>query len=251
MPNPIFLVPAHLRAVVRRAHRPDFFFVNVGANDGVANDPIYPFLQAYGWRGIAVEPVDAVFAELVRNYARFPGVVCERAAIACEPRPLHFIAPSPGYDRPWTKQVGTLDPAFLERTLAGVRTSALVGRVPADLEASIVQVDVPCLTFDELMAKHGASRVDFVNIDTEGLDYEIACGIDLARWSPAIMTLETAAMRDGERRAVAERFAAHGYVLLGPLDVFSTVWVKRSLVPGRATLVLDRLRARVSTALGW
>ena len=32
MPNPLFLVPARLRAVVRRARRPDFFFVNVGAN---------------------------------------------------------------------------------------------------------------------------------------------------------------------------------------------------------------------------
>ena len=251
MPNPLFLVPARLRAVVRRVHRPDFFFVNVGANDGVSNDPIYPFLQTYGWRGIAVEPVDAVFAELTRNYARFPGVVCEHAAIACAPRPLYFIASPPGYDRPWTKQVGTLDPAFLEQTLAGVRTSPLVGPVPADLEASIVRVEVRCLTFDELMAKHGATRVDFINVDAEGLDYEIACDIDLARWCPAIVTLETAAMRDDERRDLEQRFAAHGYVCLGPLDIFSAIWVRRPLVPGRTILALDRLRARLSTALGW
>jgi FkbM family methyltransferase len=236
--------------MVRRARRPDFFFVNIGANDGVSNDPIYPFLQTYGWRGIAVEPLDALFAELARNYAGLPGVVCERAAIASEPRPLYYISPATGYDRPWTKQVSTLDPAFLEKTIAGMRAHEFDGPVPAGLEASIVRVDVPCLTFDELMAKHGATRVDFINIDAEGLDYEIACSIDLHRWRPAIITLETAGLNAEQRRALDRRFADHDYVFLEPLDVFSSIYVRRRLLRGRLTRVLDRLRARLQAALG-
>jgi FkbM family methyltransferase len=236
--------------VVRRAQRPDFFFVNIGANDGITNDPIHPFLCEYGWRGIAVEPLDALFAELVRNYASFPGVVCERAAITTQPRPLYYISPASEYARPWTKQVGTLDPAFLERTIAGMRAHEFDGPVPAALETAIVRVDVPCLTFDELMAKHRATRVDFINIDAEGLDYEIACAIDLARWRPAIVTLETAGLDDRQRGALEARFAAHGYVHLGPLDVFSTVYVTRRLRGGRVAQVLDGLRARLEAALG-
>src|SRR5262245_5503710 len=188
-----------LRAVVRRAHRPDFVFVNIGANDGVSNDPIYPFLCDYRWRGIAVEPREPVFAELERNYARFPGVALERAAIAPEPRPFYHIPAAAGFERTWTKQVGTLDPRFLEKTIRLMRTFEFEGPVPAGLEEAVVRIDVPCLTFDQLMAKHGARRVDFINIDAEGVDYEIACAIDLARWRPGLLCIETADMKDAQR----------------------------------------------------
>ena len=50
-------ISATLRAVVRRVVHPRFFFVNIGANDGVSNDLIYPFLREYAWSGIVVEPL--------------------------------------------------------------------------------------------------------------------------------------------------------------------------------------------------
>ena len=247
--DPLAHVSPTLRAVVERAQHPDFFFVNIGANDGVTNDPIYPFLCRYSWAGIAVEPLEPLFEELGRNYARFPRVICERAAIATSPRPFYYIAPGAGDARPWMKQVGSLDPTFLHKTIDGMRTHAFDGPVPAGLDASVVRVDVPCLTFDELMAKHGASRVDFVNVDAEGLDYEIASTIDLARWHPAVLTLETAGMGDAERRTLDARFAAYGYGFLEPLDVFSSVYVARRFVRGRIGRALDRARIRVRSML--
>ena len=245
MPSPPAAISSLLRAVVRRAHRPDFFFVNVGANDGVSNDPIYPFLREYGWRGIAVEPLEPVFAELQRNYARFPGVALERAAIAPEPRPFHYIPAAAGYERTWTKQVGTLDPRFLEKTIRLMRTYEFDGPVPAGLEEAVVRIEVPCLSFEQLMAKHGVERVDFINIDAEGVDYEIACTIDLARWRPSILCIETADMDDEQRSSLERRLGAHGYVFLEPFDMFSSVYVRRALAPGSLARALRRLRARV------
>jgi hypothetical protein len=32
------------------------FFISIGANDGVSNDPIWPFASRFGWEGLAVEP---------------------------------------------------------------------------------------------------------------------------------------------------------------------------------------------------
>jgi FkbM family methyltransferase len=250
MPNPPARISPLLRAVVRRALHPDFFFVNIGANDGVSNDPIYPFLRDHGWRGIAVEPLEPIFAELRRNYSRFPGVILERAAIAPEPRPFYYIPATAGYERTWTKQVGTLDPAFLTKTIRLMRAYELDGPVPAGLEDAVVRIDVPCLTFDALMAKHRAERVDFINIDAEGLDYELACAIDLTRWRPAVLCLETVDMRETQRTELEARFAAHGYVFLEPFDLFSSVYVRRALAPGRASRLLRRARARLRTALG-
>ena len=168
MPNAPVHITRAFRAAVRRAQHPAFFCVNICANDGISNDPIYPFLCEHGWRGIAVEPLEPIFAQLERNYHRFPRVALEHAAVAPEPRPFYYIPTTAGYERTWTKQVGTLDPGFLLRTIDLMRTYQFEGPVPAELERSIARIEVPCLTFAALMEKHRVKRVDFINIDAEG-----------------------------------------------------------------------------------
>ena len=44
------------------------FFMNIGANDGLAGDPLREFIVTKGWNGILVEPVDYVFQRLVKAY---------------------------------------------------------------------------------------------------------------------------------------------------------------------------------------
>lgn len=243
-------VSGWLRNAVRRAQTADFFFVNIGANDGVSNDPIYPFLLRYPWRGIAVEPLPARFAELERNYRRFPAVALERAAISPAPRPFYHLPARAGYERTWTKQVGTLDPEFLRRAIRLMRAWELDGPVPDGLEEAIERLDVPCLSFDDLMAKHGATRVDFLNIDAEGLDYEIASSIDLERWRPAIVCLETADMSPGQQDDLDARLRSRGYVFLEPFDLFSSVYVRPGLGPGPLRRARRGLRAAVRRAIG-
>jgi FkbM family methyltransferase len=247
MPNPPAQISRAFRAAVRRAHHPGFFFVNIGANDGVSNDPIYPFLREYGWRGIAVEPLEPIFAELEHNYREFPGVILERAAIAPDARPLYYVPASSGYERIWTKQVGTLDPDFLLRAIRLMRTYEFEGPVPAGLEEAVARVDVPCLTFDALMAKHGVQRVDFINIDAEGLDYEIVGTIDLSRWRPQVLCIETADLHDDQRADLEHRLVGAGYVFLEPFDLFSSVYVHGTIAPSR---IARRVRAGMRAALG-
>src|ERR1700692_184685 len=46
-----------------------FFFVNIGANDGVAGDPLVDLIRHNGWcKGIFVEPVSFLFERLRKNY---------------------------------------------------------------------------------------------------------------------------------------------------------------------------------------
>jgi len=191
-----------------------------------------------------------VFAELERNYRRFPGVILERAAVASEPRPFYHIAAAPGYERTWTKQVGTLDPAFLRRAIELMRTYEFEGPVPPGLEDSIARVEVPCLTFAALMEKHRVARVDFINIDAEGVDYDIVRTIDLARWRPQVLCLETADMSEQQRGDLGRRLSEHGYLFLEPFDMFSSVYVQRGIAPGVAARGLRRVRAGVRAALG-
>jgi len=54
-------------------NRPDdFFFIQVGAYDGVTGDPICGYIRRYGWRGILLEPQRDVFLLLQKNYRDQP-----------------------------------------------------------------------------------------------------------------------------------------------------------------------------------
>ena len=46
----------------------DFFFIQVGANDGITGDDLRKYILKYQWHGILVEPVPYVFDRLIKNY---------------------------------------------------------------------------------------------------------------------------------------------------------------------------------------
>src|SRR5262245_27368062 len=175
MGNPAAAISPRLRAAVTRALHPGFFFVNIGANDGVSNDPIYPFLREHAWRGIVVEPFAPLLEELRSNYRDFSGIIFEQAAIAAAPRPFYYLPVSSGYERTWTKQVGTLNPASLVKTIGLMRAHEFDGPVPAGLEQSVASVEVTCLTFDALMEKHRVERGDALGLEVVSSNHDIAC----------------------------------------------------------------------------
>src|SRR5271157_3744519 len=61
---------------------PDFFFVQIGANDGVCCDPIREYVIKSHWRGLLVEPVPFLFRRLVENYRDEPQLIFENVAVA-------------------------------------------------------------------------------------------------------------------------------------------------------------------------
>src|SRR3989344_1445000 len=72
----------HFLALYFKHIGPDFFFINIGANDGRNKDPLYEFVKKYRSRGIMVEPQADVFKHLQENFRNIPSVRCIRAAIA-------------------------------------------------------------------------------------------------------------------------------------------------------------------------
>ena len=59
----------------------DFFFVQIGAFDGVTADPIYELVQSRNWRGVLVEPQIEAFERLQENYAGQDGLQFFNVAI--------------------------------------------------------------------------------------------------------------------------------------------------------------------------
>lgn len=46
----------------------DFFFIQIGSNDGILHDQIHNYVMKYNWSGVLIEPVKYIFNSLVKNY---------------------------------------------------------------------------------------------------------------------------------------------------------------------------------------
>ena len=58
--------------------------VQIGANDGIVDDPLREFLLRGLWRGVLVEPVPYLFERLRRNYSSRPDLAFANVAIASQ-----------------------------------------------------------------------------------------------------------------------------------------------------------------------
>src|SRR6056297_1960234 len=57
------------------ANRSDLRVVQVGANDGVTNDPVFPLFQKFARSALLIEPQSSLIPRLRDNYSGFRGDV--------------------------------------------------------------------------------------------------------------------------------------------------------------------------------
>jgi FkbM family methyltransferase len=197
-----------IEALMRRfgAAHPDAFFIEIGANDGFARDPLRLEIKRRRWRGIMVEPVPYVFEWLRERYGSHPRIALEQAAIAERDGVLpfyHLREATPGEQVwGWYHALGSFnrDVVLSNRDL-----------VP-DIEDRLVETKVPAMTFAQLCEKHDVDDVDLVLIDTEGYDYEILKSMDLAARRPRLVVYEHLHLSSEDRAAARGMLEAEGYI---------------------------------------
>lgn len=196
---------------------PHATFIQVGANDGTRWDPLHDQIIARRWSGIMVEPLPHVFARLRENYAGFPSVTLENAAIAAHDgtQQIYYVPEERSEGLPdWYDGLGTL------------RKDVLLShsdRIP-DIADRIVSLDVPCMTFATLCEKHRVARVDLIQIDVEGYDFEILRLIDFDHLRPRLVMFEHYHMDTATHDAALAHMKGYGYDALS--DGMDTVCVR-------------------------
>lgn len=136
-------------------------FLQIGAMDGVKHDELYLYVKNYDWTGVLVEPLPDMFDRLIQNYQDHPGLKFECSAITDTDGPIQMSRIPIEL-----VQNGTV-PDWAE----GCSTLNTDGYI-ADLLPHMVQETVQGITLKSLYEKHG-DAYDFVQIDTEGYDYNI------------------------------------------------------------------------------
>lgn len=167
-------------------------FIQIGANDGLRNDPIREFVVRDRWRGVLVEPLPDMFAKLKRNYAgrRFSGLHFENAAVSRrDDETLDF----------WTFRADFLDALAAEHRLYYLRKSSFdrdhVLRFlthDAEAERALERIVVPCVTVATLALRYfDAGAFDLLVIDAEGHEKAILESLDFARVRPRVIFFES------------------------------------------------------------
>jgi FkbM family methyltransferase len=186
---------------------PNFFFIQIGAYDGRQGDPIYELVQQNRWRGILVEPQPDIFERLKQNYANSPGLAFERAAIAEEgtSSPLYRVK----------DEYAHLFHAD-HRTLSSFRPHQIISHLsqPVDVESALQEVDAPRLSFSALLKKHGVTKIDLLQVDAEGYDFQIIRSINFEQIAPQIIHFEHANLSAIERAEYVDFLIAKGYKLV-------------------------------------
>ena len=181
------------------------FFVQVGACDGVANDPIHRWVKRRdGWSGLLVEPVAENMRRLRENYRGRRNLIFEQSAVAERAGRKTFYLLSGGEVTlpAWTAQLGSFD----RRTLLSHRA------VLPDIERYLVSIEVEALTLEALLRKHAIAAVDLLLVDCEGYDFEVLRQIAGLPSLPRVLLYEHAHLPD--RRGCQAFLAGMGYGML-------------------------------------
>jgi FkbM family methyltransferase len=192
----------------------DFHFVQVGASDGVRDDPLRRLVLKHGLKGLLVEPLPDAFAALQRNYADQPQLSFENAAISRSPGSMtihHFREDAPISDE-WHGMA----------TVDGARFLQFAKSIGAETYAEAVTV--PCMTIRELLEKHTLTSVDLLLIDTEGMDFEVLASTLEAGIRPTLIQFEFIHLPSDVRFQALRLLQNHGYGwVYNGIDVFAAL----------------------------
>jgi FkbM family methyltransferase len=142
-------------------------YVDVGVNDpNKLNSSVY--FHQKGWKGVNIEPIKNHYDDLVKSR---PGQININKAISNYKgiAKFNFITNCDGH-------------------------SSLKANSNKKNETEIVEVNVDTLT--NIFTEYSINEIDFLKIDVEGSELEVVEGLDLKRFRPKVIVLESVSPAD-------------------------------------------------------
>lgn len=162
-------------------------FVQIGANDGIKNDPIFTFVRKHQWKGILVEPLPNMFERLVANYNEDKSLSFENVGVSDQNGEMIFYFLPPEYNNPdWLQQIGTFDEDAIKFNLESFPN--LIEKI----ESRVIKT----VTLKELFSRNRLSKIDLLIIDAEGFEYRILAQLEQLIEKPSYILFEWGCMKE-------------------------------------------------------
>ncbi|MEX2436575.1 MAG: FkbM family methyltransferase [Candidatus Paceibacterota bacterium] len=181
-------------------------FISIGANDGVVNDPLAPYIYKYKWEGIFIEPLPQYFKELKKNYGNNQNISLENIAINNKEgfKDICFISSKAPFI---TKLLGKRLASFHKKVIED--HSWYIPKIKQNIE----KMSVPVKPLNYILEKYNYWDANIVIIDVEGHELKIIKTIDFKKFQPKIIYFEIKHLSKDDEIEAKEILKNEGYAL--------------------------------------
>ena len=228
------LLIAEVRKTYARAGK-DMVVLQIGANDGIQDDPLHQFILNNKCEAHLLEPVPRYFKDLVKNYKKAKYVNCHNCAIAEYSGKKKMSVANHKEGIPlWVKGCSTFDES--KNVFSGygglhLRTSvqdAGDDLLYQELLENKTEEEVAVLTLDDFLHTNDIDVIDIFITDTEGYDWIVFEQLDLIKYHPSVIFMETHGLGAETWRVIYNKLSRRGYTLLTDINTsWNTLAVRR------------------------
>ncbi|MGK7390523.1 MAG: FkbM family methyltransferase [Candidatus Cyclobacteriaceae bacterium M2_1C_046] len=167
--------------------------VQVGANDGFNHDPLHKFIKRDRWRGVLLEPQKEVFSTLKELHKRSTHIHTVNAAIDNQNgvKPVYKVNFS---DSRWATGLTTFSKETIEKAVQSVyvlesaRKEGVI--VPEEVAARVREESISTINPEWLLKEYKVKQLTWLQIDTEGYDFEIIKMFNIPETKPKVILFE-------------------------------------------------------------
>jgi FkbM family methyltransferase len=192
--------------------------LQIGANDGIQNDPFRECIIEYKIKAHLLEPVPELYKMLVDNYSNYEWVNCYNIGITDknEIRKIKYVPKIEGIPD-WTRGLGTFDES--KNFLGGFGDYKLQKdyrdtEIYQTIQENIKIIDVKTSKLKNFIIDNKIDKIDIYASDTEGFDWIIFKQLDLTEFSPKIIFMETHTLTDDENNSIISKLIDNDYRIL-------------------------------------
>lgn len=200
--------------------------VQIGANDGKQSDPVNEIIRKYNNISYLCEPIPEYYKILKNQYNSYPNVKCYNIAITTLDGQAEMTYLKPNKDLPeWTRGLGTLDIKgnYLGEGRAGFkgkedRSNTELYKKVKKLEEKI---QVNTQTLNTFLTKNNIQEIDVFVTDVEGYDWVVFDQLDLEKYHPKVIYMETHFLSDEDNKKIDEKLHLYGYTFTKGWDTIA------------------------------
>lgn len=208
---------AEFLSVYSLSKKGKFTVIQIGANDGITNDPIHKFIKRDRWRGVLLEPQSEVFnLYLKKIYQKNEGLTPICAGIGEEDgfQTLYKIAFS---NQRWATGLAS----FSKEKVEELFENGIVEKncrqfgitIPKNIEERITGEEVEIISPQTLLKRFKISSIDLLQIDAEGFDLEVIRIFNVPKTLPKALIFENVNHSKEALESSYQQLKALGYKL--------------------------------------